>query len=86
MVIHDNKESHIIEQHIMESHYLMFKLVKVANHTTPLSFNFSLKGHHTGHKYKLNFRTIQQEFATTLLVQNYINPKFNNNSLRKLIL
>jgi hypothetical protein len=26
------------------------------------------------------FRTIQQEFATTLLLQNYINPKFNNNN------
>ena len=86
LVIHDNKESHIIEQHIMESnqltsHYLMFKLVIVADHIQHLnlSFNFSIKSHHTGHKYKLNFRTLQQEFATTLLVQNYINPKFNNN-------
>jgi len=49
------------------------------------TFNVSLKCHHTGHKYKVNFRTIQEEFAATLLhFQNYINPKFNNNFLRKL--
>jgi len=45
MVIHDNKESHIIEQHIMESnqltsHYLMFKLVKAGDHIQHLNLSF----------------------------------------------
>jgi hypothetical protein len=50
--------------------------------------NIEGKGHHIGHKYKLNlrthkyklnFRTTQQEIDTILLVQNYTNPKFNCN-------
>jgi hypothetical protein len=41
--------------------------------------NIEGKGHHIGHKYKLNFRTTQQGIDTILLVQNYTNPKFNCN-------
>ena len=41
--------------------------------------NMEGKGHHIGHKYKINFRTAQQEIDTILLVQNYTNPKFNCN-------